>query len=114
MIIYITFLLNKFICRDINSKKTISLIGLIIALLIVIFRQDIIVGIYIGVIAIGLLFIGYNYKDYNNLFKFGVIVLIINIIYQLGDLWEQIPFWLYLLVGGLSIIGFVTYKEIKK
>ena len=34
--------------------------------------------------------------------------------YQLNYLWGTIPFWLYLLLGGLVLIGLVTYKELKK
>ncbi len=43
----------------------------------------------------------------------GIITTVCNIMYQLREIWIQVPFWLYLLVGGLSIIVFVTYKEIK-
>ena len=38
----------------------------------------------------------------------------LNIIVQLQTVWEKVPFYLYLLVFGLGIIGFVSYKELKK
>ena len=55
--------------------------------------------------------IGYYKNEFKAFFKGGIIITVVNIIYQLRNLWEQIPFWLYLLVGGLALIGFVTYKE---
>ena len=58
--------------------------------------------------------IGYKDKELGTLFPTGIIITIANIIYQLNQLWGEIPFWLYLLIGGLSIIVFVTYKELRK
>ena len=72
------------------------------------------IGIYIGIVGLIIIFIGYINKSLMPIFKFGVILTIINIIIQLKDLWNAIPFWLYLLTCGIAIISFVTYKEIKK
>lgn len=52
-------------------------------------------------------------KEFDALFKVGIGITAVNIIYQLRELWGLLPFWLYLLVGGLAIIGFVTYIELK-
>ena len=66
--------------------------------------------VIIGIITI---IIGYYQKELKYFFSAGILITILNIIYQL-KIWTKIPFWLYLLIGGLSIIGFVTYKEMKK
>ena len=33
---------------------------------------------------------------------------------QLWDLWDDIPFSIYLLLGGFILIGIVTIKELRK
>lgn len=112
--LYILYLIVKFICKLPETKKMIGTAGLIVILLQVFFINDLIVGIYIGIIGIIITMIGFYKNEYNSFFLTGIIIVIVNIIYQLKDLWSKIPFWLYLLVCGLSIIGFVTYKEMKK
>ncbi len=112
LILYIDFLLLKFVITDSSNKNTIGLIGIIIAILYVLPSSDYIIGVYIGIIGIATIMIGYMKKEYKSFFTGGIIITILNIIYQLRNLWEQIPFWLYLLIGGLSLIGFVTYKEL--
>ena len=57
---------------------------------------------------------GYLDKVHKSLFNVGIIITVVNIIYQLQNLWETVPFWLYLLIVGLGLIIFVTYKETKK
>ena len=71
------------------------------------------VGIYIGIVALILILIGIFSKNYKIMTTVGIIVTVINILYQLNYLWGTIPFWLYLLLGGLVLIGLVTYKELK-
>ena len=87
--------------------------GIIFAVLEVAFISNYTIGIYIGTIGIMTILVGYYKKKQTYFFNTGIIITITNIIYQL-KIWNQIPFWLYLLLGGLSIIGFVTYKEMKK
>ena len=43
----------------------------------------------------------------------GIIFLISDIVIQMSELWGMIPVWAYLLVGGLSLIGVVTVRELK-
>ena len=112
--LYITFLVAKFFCSNQKSKDTIAILGISLSLLPVIFTTELIVGLYVGLIGIITTMIGYYNKESKSVFITGIIITVINIIIQLIDLWEQIPFWLYLLVCGLGLIFFVTYKEIKK
>ena len=114
LILYTTFLINKLFIKNKSTINLITIIGSTIALLPIIFTIDIAIGLYVGGIGIILIIIGFTDDSFSPIFKFGVIVTIINIIIQLLDLWKQIPFWFYLLIVGLGIIGFVMYREIKK
>ncbi len=115
LILYVTFIIVKIMCKDDNNKNTFGTIGVIIATLLVIFEtQSILIGLYVGILGITVTMLGYYKKELKSFFATGIAIIIINIIYQLKDLWEVIPFWLYLLVVGLGLIFFVTYVEIKK
>ncbi len=113
IILYIDFLIVKFLTNNSNSKDEMGLIGIIIAILFVLPINNYIVGIYIGLLGLITIMIGFSNNEYKSFFKGGVIMTILNILYQLREVWGQIPFSFYLLIGGLGIIGFVTYKEIK-
>ena len=113
MILYITFLIVKYLCKDDFARNLLSIIGIVMAVFRVI-EGGYIAGIYIGIIGILVLILGIYKKELKGLFPTGLIITIVNILYQLKDVWDKIPFWLYLLLSGLSIIGFVTYKEISK
>lgn len=112
--LYVLFIIVKFLCQKVETKNVISVIGVIFIILQIIFEPGIMIGMYVGIIGILITMLGFYNKEYNTLFTTGIIITIVNIIYQLRDLWGRIPFWLYLLIGGLGIIGFVTYKELKK
>ena len=114
LILYGTFLFLKFVCKDLESKNIFALIGMILSILIVFFENDSMAGIYIGFVGFIAIFIGFYQKELKSLFYAGIVITIINILYRLRDFWKTIPFWLYLLFGGLALIGFVTYKEIHK
>lgn len=114
LLFYITYLIIKIFVKDIKTKNIISTIGYIIAMLTIIFETTTLIGIYIGLISIIAIILGYYKQEYKNLFKLGIITTIFNIIYQLRVVWGKVPFWLYLLITGLGLIAFVTYKEIIK
>ena len=113
LIIYATFLISKFFIKDKKTINTVAIIGTVIALLPVIFTPNLAVGIYVGIVGVLLIIIGFSDDDFSSIFKFGIIVTVLNIFIQLIELWKG-PFWAYLLIVGLGIIGFVMYKEIKK
>lgn len=110
--LYVTFLVIRFFVK--KDYNVYAIIGILFSLLGVIFQANIYIGLYVGLIGIIVLVIGYNYEKFNHLFKLGIGIIILNIIVQLFELWEKVPFPIYLLVTGLGIIGFVTYKEMKK
>lgn len=114
LLLYLTFIIVKFLCKTSDSKNIVGLIGVIVAIIEVMFETNVTIGIYIGIVGIIVILLGYHLKELKSFFVTGIIITILNILIQLRDLWETIPFWLYLLIGGLAIIGFVTYKETNK
>ncbi len=61
-----------------------------------------------------MIYLGFRYEKYSSLFYVGIGATILNIIVQLSDFWSSVPLPVYLLLSGLAIIGYVTYKEISK
>ena len=53
-------------------------------------------------------------KDFKKLKITGIILFILNLLYQLKDYWNKIPLAIYLLVIGLILIGIVIIKELKE
>ncbi len=113
-ILYCTFLLIHFWIKEDSTKNIAGIFGVIIAVIMLLDIENLYSGISIGIIGLGTIALGYQYKYLKSFFLGGIIITVLNILYQLREVWEDIPFWLYLLVGGLAIIGFVTYKEMKK
>lgn len=112
-LLYLTFLATKFLFKTKDSKNIFAIIGIIISLQNV-FYSSYLINLYVGMVGLIIIMIGYNNKELFAVFITGIIITILNILIALSNLWEEIPFWLYLLLGGLGIIIFVTYKELKK
>ena len=115
LILYTTFLIIKLFAKEEPAKSVVMTIGIILAItgvLEVIIEP--VCGIYVGLIGIIAIIIGSFKKEAKPVFITGLVITILNIIIQLNNLWDEIPFWLYLLIGGLTLIGIVTYKEIMK
>ena len=111
---YLLYLFAKNAKIDVKDKDAmVAVIGSLI-MLGTVFNSGVIIGIYVGITSLVIMYIGFTNANYKSLFYVGTGALLLNVIYQLRDLWEKIPFWLYLLVAGLSIIGFVTHNELKK
>ena len=111
--LYIVYLIVTLLIKKQTTKSLVAIIGIALVLLTLL-EINLIIGIYIGIVGILVMMIGYNREEYKELFITGIVIIIINIIFQLNDLWAKIPFWLYLLITGLGLIFFVTYKELKK
>jgi acetyl esterase/lipase len=60
------------------------------------------------------IFVGNKFEKFNSLFYEGIGLMIANIIIQFKDYWISIPPYVYILVAGLLIVGYVTYKEFNK
>ena len=115
---YIVLIFNITRCfgnkMDIKSKNTIEIILISIVNLFIIFNFEILVGLYIGIINLIFVIAGLNYKNYYSLFWIGLVFTILNIIIQLREVITAIPWPIYLLLSGLTLIGIVIYKEVKK
>lgn len=114
VVFYMTYLTCKNVIKDKNKASLLSTIISVISLLIIIFSNSVLTGLYAGLVSLILILIGLIDDDYRNLFVTGICFTIINILYQLRNIWQVIPSWLYLLFIGLALIGVVTYKEINK
>ena len=79
----------------------------------IIFTESWMIGLYVGVISLILIIIGYIKKEFKGLFIEGIIITVVNILVQLKYALQELPLWLYTLLAGLIIIGLVTYKIIK-
>lgn len=44
----------------------------------------------------------------------GLIVLLLNVLIQTRPYWGKMPWWVYLLLTGILLIGFASYNEFKK
>ena len=115
LILYITYLIQEFLCKENSSKVLTIIIGVLVSLTIpgIFFLNKLTILIYVGLISLSLIIIGYKNNDFNKLFIFGIILTIINILVQLRDIWSSIPAWLYLLIVGLGIIIVATYLQTK-
>lgn len=114
LLVYVLHLIISFFAKNDKAKNILAAVGMSIIMLLVVFTTDIVICIYLGILALIVILFGYYKKEYSYLFKVGITAEIVNVIYQLRTLWRAIPFWLYLLLSGLLIVGFVTYKELKK
>ena len=111
--IYIVILISKFLLKKDQDKNILLTIMTSAIILRIIFIQSWIIGLYIGIIALTLIIIGFIKKEYKTLYIEGIIITIINLIYQIKFILNKLPLWLYIFLSGLIIIGLVTYKEIK-
>ena len=71
-------------------------------------------GIFVGIVALISILVGYKSEKYVTFYYTGIVFTIINLIMQLKDVWNLVPVWAYILMAGLVLIGVVTYKEYSK
>ena len=112
--LYILSLIIMFYVKKTQTKDILSTIFVSLILITIMFNQSILIGIYVGIIGIAIILGTYNKNDFKTFFYCGIVITILNILIQLSSYWSRIPLWLYLLLSGGAIIGFVTYKELKK
>lgn len=99
-----------------NKKANYITLSIVIpiVLLSLIFEVNVVVALYVGIIALAMIIFGFIKKEYKAIFVEGIVFLILNVVIQLWEFWGVLPVWVYLLVGGLSLIGIVTVKELSK
>ena len=111
---YILFMILYLFVKDYETKTIFAILGLALMMYRIITISDILVFIYVGLVGLIYIVLGFRNEKLGKLFFAGVVVVLIDIVKSLWNVWSQIPSWLYLLIVGLSIISFVMYREIKK
>lgn len=112
--LYIVLLSLRYLFKLPFLRNIIYIITLVVILMQMFALDDIYGNIFIGIVGLLTLLFTFKKDQYYPIFITGLIISIVNILHSLRDIWDIIPFWIYLLVGGLFIIGFVTIKEIRK
>ena len=114
----IMLLLTGILCAIFVKNKKANYITLSIliplVLLSLIFEVNVVIALYVGIIALAMIIFGAIKKEYKAIFVEGIVFLIANLVIQLWEFWGILPVWAYLLVGGLTLIGIVTVKELSK
>lgn len=111
---YVIFVGGNLFIQNAKSRDISQSILYVILILFFVFTDYLLVGLTIGVLALIILFKGLTKEEYKWHFYTGIVITVLNIIIQLAEVWSKIPFWLYLLVGGLLIIFIATNKQMKK
>ncbi|WP_040372383.1 hypothetical protein [Peribacillus psychrosaccharolyticus] len=70
-------------------------------------------ALVIGTISLAAILFGFirRYKSY---FLAGIGTILLNIYMNTKSLWGYLPWWLYLIIGGLLLISIASYFEWKK
>ena len=112
--LYLLYLFVSIFIKNTTAKNIITAFGIIIFIIPILFTNSLVIALYVGIFGILLTMFGFLNKQFKSLFSIGIFITVLNIIYQLRELWTMIPFWLYLLVFGLALIIFVMIREVKK
>ncbi|MFX3672938.1 MAG: hypothetical protein ACE3JQ_00625 [Paenisporosarcina sp.] len=114
------FIIGTLIIRRIYVSKWSSIIELIVVgVLFLILLIDALVGntmndaIVIGVISISSIVLGFVMK-YISYFLVGIIAILLNVYLNTKSLWGNLPWWLYLIIGGILLISLASFFEWKK
>lgn len=114
LLLLVFIITRKILGYNKKNNFIIEIILLSIIFIAYIFEINELLGFFTGIISLIMIFIGFKFEKYNSLFYTGLGVFILNLIVQLSEFWSKVPLFVYLLIIGLGIIGYVTYKEIKK
>ncbi|UZJ79703.1 hypothetical protein [Fictibacillus sp. KU28468] len=92
-----------------------SLIGAISLILMIdaMYSYKIVDAIILGSLAVIAILYGFVSKQKSYFFS-GLIVLLVNVLVQTRPYWGNMPWWVYLLIAGILLIGFAGYNEFKK
>ena len=111
--LYVVALICIFLMKNDKDRNVLSTILSSLILVRIITTDSWIIGLYVGIIGLIITIIGLIKKEYKGLFIEGIIVTILNLLYQFKYIFEDLPLWIYTLVAGLIIIAIVTYKAVK-
>ena len=112
--VLLAVLISVIVIRDNKLNNLFLGIALPLVLLSIINKVNIAVALFVGCISLIMIIFGAIKKEYKALYIEGIVFTIINLVVQLWDLWGELPFYIYLLIGGFVLIGIVTIKELRK
>ena len=105
-LLVIVQLVNIFVLDMSNKTKTIlGTIAMVLIMFICIFEVNIIIGLFVGVLSLIMIFIGTKNDKFNSLFYTGIISLILNIIVAL------VLFFVYIIVMGCYIYEMNVFRQ---
>lgn len=92
-----------------------SLLGIIAALLMIDAMQSykVMDAIILGTLSFVSIIYGFISRQKSYFFT-GMIVLLLNVLIQTRPYWGTMPWWVYLLLTGILLIGFASFNEFKK
>ncbi|MBB6446692.1 hypothetical protein [Bacillus benzoevorans] len=70
-------------------------------------------AIIIGVLSLASIIGGMQYRI-KSYFFVGIAVLLLNVLLQTRPFWGNFPWWGYLVIAGLTLIGFAGFNELQK
>ncbi|KZE66124.1 hypothetical protein AWM68_07040 [Fictibacillus phosphorivorans] len=70
-------------------------------------------AIILGTLSFISIIYGFTSKQKSYFFT-GLIILLLNVLIQTRPYWDNMPWWVYLLLTGILLIGFASYNEFKK
>lgn len=112
--LFYTYIFTHVVTNKYKSFNTFLEIFIpLLVFIILIPEGSITVTIVVGIMSI-LMIVLDTIFGHNTLFIVGLIALILNIVFNLVKYWSVIPVWLYLLIGGLTIIFIITFQQVKK
>lgn len=117
-VMFLSIAISKKVWNDYRSAmtnlQTVILAGITVYLVYdAIQSQTIWDALIIGTLSIVSLLAGMKFHIKSYLFT-GLATLIFNVIYQTKPYWGNLPWWVYLLVAGITFISVASYNEWKK
>ena len=76
---YVLYLIVRYLCKNNSSKGIVTLLGIIFIIIQVIFIEGAYTGIYVGIVGIIVIILGYLDKVHKSLFNVGIIITVVNI-----------------------------------
>lgn len=114
------FIISTLILRRIYvSKWSSNIESIVVGVLFLILLVDALGGntmndaIVIGVISLSSIVFGFVMK-YISYFLAGIITILLNVYLNTKSLWGNLPWWLYLIIGGILLISLASFFEWKK
>ncbi|KAA9023807.1 SCO7613 C-terminal domain-containing membrane protein [Niallia endozanthoxylica] len=116
--IVLTIFLSTHTWKD--YKKMMRVIQLVVLLIVTItlvidalYSNTIYDAIIIGVLSLGAILSGMHFRI-KAYFFVGISVLLLNVLLQTKPYWGNFPWWGYLIIAGLTLIGFASSYELQK